>query len=620
MIRPRNRARSIARTGLGLVVAVVLAQASAGTSELAPARPAMGPWTVGRPVAIEVRSGRASFDVPAGGAGSQTLVIVSALSRGNGPYPIRLTARPVARARPIARAPTAARSRPRLDAPAPGPVPPAPTGLPPADRTFHLMVEDGDVASAANYRPVPARLGAVGRRIQVYVDAGDLDSVAPETLREIVSTFDDEVFPAAARRFGPAFDVDGDGRFTVLLSGWLGRLAGGKVRVDGFVRGADLVGSIGAPFGNRCDMMYLSTGLRPGPHLRTVVAHEYTHAVTFSRKPLADPARGAIGPEEEGWLDEAMSHLVEDAHGFSRSNIDYRVSAFLSQPERYRLVVDDYYAANLFRSHGNRGATYLFLRWCVDRHGPVLLDQLVRSDLRGVANLEAATGSNFADLFRCWTVALYLSGLDPASSPEGGYHSVDPRGELEEWILAGPRASTVIPGGPEDAWSAAGTTAHYALVAGSTTGAVAIEVQGPPEAEIQVTAVPLPTGLGRPELVVDPWTGPDGAVRVRARLWERDGTALRLGALAWEPLVPEPDPHAARFRRDGLDRLGIASAFGTSALPAGGDLRSRSIPLGGVRGGDAPLVFKAVGTDPRGRRVAAWAVIAPPSPPDGPED
>jgi hypothetical protein len=229
--------------------------------------------------------------------------------------------------------------------------------------------------------------------------------------------------------------------------------------------------------------------------------------------------------------------------------------------------------------------------------------------------LEAATGSSFADLFRRWTVALYMSGLDPTLAPEGAYQSLDPRGELEDWILAGPRASIVTPGGPEDAWSAGGTTAHFALVAGSPTGAVRVEVAGLPEAEIQVTAVPMPPGLGRPELIVRPATDLDGAVRIRAQVVERDGTPVRLGALAWEPLVPDSDPHAARFRRDGLDMLGIASAFGTSALPARGALRSKPIRLPGVRGGDGALVFKAVGTDPRGRRVAAWTVVAPPETP-----
>ncbi len=201
---------------------------------------------------------------------------------------------------------------------------------------------------------------------------GTATCVAPATLRDLVATFDEHVFPDAAARFGPAVDVDRDGRFTVLFSSGLARLADGKVSVNGFVRGADLDLRLGAPFGNRCDMMYLSTGLEAGPHLRTVVAHEYTHAVSFSRKVLGNPA----GPEEDGWLDEALAHLVEDAQGFSRSNLDYRVSAFLSRPERYRLVVDDYYASDLFRSHGNRGATYLFLRWCVDRYGPGLVEAL----------------------------------------------------------------------------------------------------------------------------------------------------------------------------------------------------------------------------------------------------
>ncbi len=60
-------------------------------------------------------------------------------------------------------------------------------------------------------------------------------------------------------------------------------------------------------------MMYLSTALGPGPYLRTVLAHEYTHAVTFSAK-----AAAGLGADEEGWLDEAMAHLGEDLHGFSR--------------------------------------------------------------------------------------------------------------------------------------------------------------------------------------------------------------------------------------------------------------------------------------------------------------
>ena len=608
MIRPLRRPRPTALALAALLL--ILAKARGGSPDASGLTPSTGAWPIGHPLAIAVKDGRASFDIPTPKSGMKTLVIVSALARMGGPYPIRLTARPSETARPIERDPGLPARPPKRILPELAQVPRPVAGLPPSRRTFHLLVQGGDVSRASSYLAVEGRLTAVGRRIQVYVDANDPGLVSSSTLRDLVETFDEAVFPSAASRFGPAVDVDHDGRFTVLFSSWLTRLAGGKTSVDGFVRGADLDLGLGQPFGNRCDMMYLSTALEAGPHLRTIVAHEYTHAVNFSRKALGGRT-GAL--EEEGWLDEGVAHLVEDLLGFSTSNIDYRVSAFLSRPERYRLVVDDYYAADLFRSHGNRGATYLFLRWCVDRYGPSLLDSLVRSERRGVANLEAATGSTFADLFRRWTVALALSGLDPASEPVEGYRSIDLRGDLDGWILAGPRMRTILPGDPADSWSSEATTAHYALIGGSTEGVVSVEVVGPPGAEIQVTAVRWPEGSGRPELTVRALTTTNGEAQFAAEVVERDGSPVRLGALAWEPLIPPDDPRSLQDVRGGLDMLGIAASFGTSSLPAGGTLRSTPIRLNQSPDDDVPLVFKAVGTDSRGRRVAAWAEILAPA-------
>ena len=479
-------------------------------------------------------------------------------------------------------------------------------------RRFFLLVRDGDVASASNYLAIDGRLAAVGDRVQVYVDPRDaLSSLDPGLVAEVVATFDERGYPLAAQRFGAAEDVDGDGRFTILVSSWLTRLAGGRYSVDGFVRGADFDRSVDQPFGNRGDMMYLSAALKPGPHLKTVIAHEYTHAVVFSRRAFPAAGHGRLRPEEEGWLDEGLAHLVEDLHGFSRTNLDYRVSAFLSRPERYRLVVEDYYAADLFRSHGNRGGAYLFLRWCVDRHGEAVLDRLVRSDLRGIANVEAATGRSFAALYREWTTALFLSGLDPSADlgMPGRYRSIDPRGMIEDWVLAGPRSSRVRPDGPADTWSAAGTSTHYAIVDGTDRGVVRVEVDGPAEAALQVTAVPLPDGYGGLDLELRSAPSNEGGVAVRARVTSRGGTPIRLGAIAWEPLVPPADPGSSGLRRSGLDMLGIARRFGTSRLGVGGQLSSGSIRLEGVRPGDGPIIFKAVGTDDAGRRVAAWAEV-----------
>jgi hypothetical protein len=475
------------------------------------------------------------------------------------------------------------------------------------------MVRDGDVTSVSNYVAVRGILRAVGKCVQVYVAAEDVAEVENELLKDLTSTFDDRILPLAARSFGEAFDIDGDGRFTVLLSSWLSRLGNGRHAVDGFVRVTDLDPLYSAPFGNHCDMMYLSTGLKPGPHLRTVMAHEYMHAVVFSRKSLQGCEPRSIPIEEEGWLDEALAHLAEDLYSFSRSNIDYRVSAFLAQPERYQLVVEDYYAADLFRSHGHRGSTYLFLRWCVDQYGPGLIPALVGSKLRGIANLEEATGCAFADLFRGWSVALCQNslGLDRAGSTVlwSGAGSLEQATRLQGWELAGPRTTRLTAGGPADQWNAAGTSSHFIVVESSNAGAVEVIITGPPNAELQVTALVLPVDMAQLELSARTLTAANGELQLRASIRQRGGSPVRLSALAWEPLVPAPDPQMPGFCRGQLDTPGIATSFGTAALSPGDVLHSRPIQLAGVHPEAGPLIVRVMGTDARDHRVAAWAEV-----------
>ena len=518
-----------------------------------PARPDRTPgadpfWLEGIPRPIAVREGRATFRVVTPGPSSETLVVVSALARSPGPFAIRLTARHAAHAD----LPTTIDDGPPCEPSRRAPVPPlAPdaskaTGrrLPPAERVFHVMVRDGDPASPSNYIAVKSVLRGVGHKIQVYVAGEDVDRVDRALLEDTITTFDDRIHQAAARRFGLARDVDHDGRFTVLFSSWLDHLAGGRHAVDGFVKTADMDPTVSAPFGNGCDMMYLNAGLKPGPYLRTVMAHEYMHAVIYTRKSLERPRAGEPGPEEEGWLDEALAHLAEDLHGFSPSNIDYRIGAYLSRPEAYQLVVDDYFAADLFRSHGNRGSTYLFLRWCADRYGIDLIPSLVLSDRRGVDNVESATGSTFAALYRRWSLATFLSGMDPSARPlavdDDGYLSLNLRAPINDRELAGPRYHAMAPGSPADRWEAAGTSTHYVILDGSASGAVEVEVQGPPEAGIQVTALPLGDAHARLDLALDasPGPGPDGEWTVRVRVDERHGVPVRLSSLSWEPMIP----------------------------------------------------------------------------------
>ena len=426
------------------------------------------------------------------------------------------------------------------------------------------------------------------------MDRADLGRVDPATLKQIIATFEDEVLPRASAEIGEARDVDGDGRFAILMSRWLGHLADGRLAVDGFVRGSDFEADLAPPLGNAIDMMYLSADLSEGPHLRTVIAHEYTHAVTYCAK-ASGPSRG----DEEGWLDEGLAHLAEDLHGFSRTNLDYRVAAFLASPEQYRLLVDDYAVPSLVRSHGHRGSAYLFLRWCVDHHGPALFRTLVRSDLRGVKNLESATGSTFASLYRGWSASLFLDTIAPSSSPDRDPPSV-------RRLVAG----------EEDVATLDGTTTHFAIVDGATTGAVSIEVEGSPEAAIQVTAVLLPGDLPRIDLAAEIELGGSEGPVLRARIHGPDPEAVRFETLRWSPVQPSSDA-AERDRLSGrLEGEALNKSLGTHAMEAEGQIVSGPIPLSSLP--DGPLSVVLVGRDAKGRRIVARAEVAPvrPSEPD----
>jgi hypothetical protein len=577
-------------------------------------------WQAGVPVAIPVCAGTSTFRVPTPDATSEVLVVVSALARSRGPFPIELSARSAGRevAPALAADGPIGIPKPAVAAVrAPEPRVPA-RALPARERTFHMMVRDGDPSNPGNYAAVRGVLKGAGRAIQVYAAAEDCDHVGGAVISDIISTCDDRILPAAARQFGAASDVDGDGRFTILISSCLDRLGGGRYSVDGFVRVTDLDPAFAPPLGNRCDMMYISAKLQAGPYLRTLLAHEYMHAVIFSQKMLQGSARAGLLLEEEGWLDEAMAHLAEDLHGFSTSNIDYRVHAFLARPERYQLVVDDYYAADLFRSHGNRGSTYLFLRWCADRYGPGLLPALVHSRLRGTANLEAATGATFAALFRSWSVALAESGQqtpagEPGPAAAAPKHAGDgtdagaPPARGEMCPHAGPRCARVGCDGPADRWTALGTTSHFVIVDGSASGAVEITVRAPEEAQLQVTALPAGSHRSRLDLAVSRDHAPGGAISFRATLKERRGIPVQLQSLCWEPLAPHIDRHTGPSCRASLGVTGIVDVFGTSDLPARGELVSRPIALPGVSRQTGPVLVTAIGTDPQGRRVAAWA-------------
>lgn len=268
----------------------------------------------------------------------------------------------------------------------------------PLDRDFWLLRREGDLQRKDNYEQIATRLRAVGRGVRLYVDRDDLARTTDERLTDVVTAFE-EMAPDVAELLGPCLDVDGDGRFAIVVTSRLDRLGRSDGGLDGLFRASDLQTGLPTPYSNQADVIFLNLRLG-GELLRAIIAHECAHAAVASRR-LESGA-----PFEEQWVDEAIAHVVEDRVSGSRLNVDHRVRAFLDCPERYGLVVADYFRSGLFRSHGHRGAAYLFLDFCVDQQGTALLGRLAAGPAVGVANLETAMGEPFETLHANWLVQL----------------------------------------------------------------------------------------------------------------------------------------------------------------------------------------------------------------------
>lgn len=554
------------------------------------------PARADEPIPLAVQAGRCACVLSTHGPADKYLLVVGTLAAQPGPYRVTLRTEATSAAAHLPRADDSpslawvqrtAELRARLDKARAAGVSLEdypPQAQPPAERLFHIFVGVGDLQDATGYVEVTGGLAAVGRHCQVYVDRSYPDPAAlPATIEDIIYTFDTDVFPQARKHLGRVVDVDRDGRFTILLSGWLGKLGGGTVSLGGFVRGSDFQRDLPAPYGNRCDMMALNANLKPGPHLRALLAHEYTHAVIYCEHVFGTYLPEAPRVDEESWINEGLAHLAEVRHGWS--NLDYRLSAFLNDPGRYQLVVPDYYTAGLWRSPGHRGATYAFLQSCAAAAGPEFAGRLVRSNLTGKANLEAATGVPFAELFRNWTCALaHGAGSDAPGSSR---------------LLCGPRLADLPMAGSRHDVDLAGTSAAYFLLHSPQGQGTRLSIGGDPAAQLQVTLLHVDDKTPRLSVTVQDTPEQD---KVRLLVAAHDGD-VELTAATWERLLPGSQRSADTAYRHGEDA--VATWFGESQLQMG--RRFQSAPIA-VPEASVPLLFKVVGVDAQRRPVAGWAV------------
>lgn len=285
---------------------------------------------------------------------------------------------------------------------------------------------------------IDAEVMYVGERAVIYQDldapSGGFTNADFEYFSSI---FDDPIFPTVTGVFGDALtDLDVNERVIILFTPVVNELTpeGSPGFVAGFFFAHDFTN---ADNSNRGEIFYSLVPDPDGDHgdprtrqvirraVPPVLAHEFQHMVHHVEK-----VRERNGDPEILWLSEGLAHMAEDvvADAFeARGEVDVARDFRNSNNARAFRYLDDPWAHSLIDNESpgtleERGAHWLFVKYLATQFGNDILADLTQTALIGVANVEAAAGTDWEVLFSRWSVALWADDapdlvgaeLDPA--------------------------------------------------------------------------------------------------------------------------------------------------------------------------------------------------------------
>jgi len=305
-----------------------------------------------------------------------------------------------------------------------------------ADFDVYTDIE-GSVLDPASFTVVTGHLRYEGAHTLLYVDERTpLQILSDAEAEEIGQAFDASIYGIDRNAFGNESDINGDGKVAILMTEEVNNLPEdpGSI-ILGFFMPNDLIPDYVNPgVTNGMEIFYTMVpdqaigGVdwkeRSIASIKSTLAHEFQHMIMFNYRVLLY-GNGFLGNYmEELWMNEALSHIAEDLNGYDRDNIA-RSNLFLDNTGNTKLTfLDD-------DGLENRGAVYLFLRYLGDRFGESIFRSLVQTRNKGIANVEAATGAGFLELFADWSAALYLSGRGITGDPRFNYSSIDLQGDFD---------------------------------------------------------------------------------------------------------------------------------------------------------------------------------------------
>ena len=227
----------------------------------------------------------------------------------------------------------------------------------------------------------------------------DTQNQINQRLDVLALEFDQKIYPELTAFYGSKWKpgIDGDSRITILFH-QMGRDAAG------YFRSIDNYRKIEASRSNEREMFYINVEQTTEDIVKSYLAHEFVHLITFNQK------NRRLGIEEDIWLNELRAEYAPTLLGYDSpyggSNLSRRVQTFIGNPTdsltEWRFQKRDYGVINIF-------AQYL-----VEHYTKEILKESMLAPYTGIASLNYALArmgfeKDFSKVFTEWAIASYVN-------------------------------------------------------------------------------------------------------------------------------------------------------------------------------------------------------------------
>ena len=220
-----------------------------------------------------------------------------------------------------------------------------------------------------------------------------------QSLNALGKEFDEKIYPELTLSYGQEWKpgIDSDEHITILFHQM-------KENAGGYFNNGDEYRKIQNVLSNEREMIYINTDNLNYEIIKSCVAHEFVHLITFNQK---DRLRGVT---EDIWLNEARADYAPTLLGYDESyqgsNLQQRMRQFISSP------------SDSITEWKNEGSDYgivnIFTQYLVDHYGIEILSDSLKSSKIGITSINEALEKNdidktFSDIFTDWVITVFVN-------------------------------------------------------------------------------------------------------------------------------------------------------------------------------------------------------------------